>query len=120
MQRLFDTPSKEKDELFTFNVHRLIKGEFKMAPEEHHEISSCALGIKNSEQIKAMNDRQERDHNETNRRLAIVEKGITDIRDNLLGRPTWIQLIIITLLSGLCAGLSTWALTVLKLVIEVT
>jgi len=58
------------------------------------EKEGCVLGARNEQRIKGLEAR-----------ILKVEEAIIDIRDRLLGRPTWIVMTIITILSSACVGL---------------
>lgn len=67
---------------------------------------NCVHGAKNEGRIKALEDRAEK--NDTDH--ASFVQTISDIRDRLLGRPTWAVLVIISFLSSVCVGLITLTL----------
>lgn len=54
----------------------------------------CVLGATNFQRINSLEKRAEK-----------FETAITEIRDRLLGRPSWAVLIIITAMSSLIVGL---------------
>lgn len=54
----------------------------------------CAKGVKNEQRIIAL----ERDIGE-------IKQDIKDMKERLLGRPTWVITIIFTFLSSACIGL---------------
>lgn len=69
-------------------------------------MENCPKGIENEQRIIAL----ERDMGE-------IKKDIREIKDKLLGRPTWAVTIIITLLSTLAFSSLAFALTVLRLIV---
>jgi len=54
----------------------------------------CVLGATNKNEIFNLE-----------KRVGAVEQAIIDIRDKLLGRPSWAVMVIITMLSSICVGL---------------
>lgn len=54
----------------------------------------CVLGATNKNEISNLE-----------KRVVVVEQAILDIRDRLLGRPSWAVMTIITVLSSICVGL---------------
>jgi len=57
-------------------------------------MEKCTQGEVNSTKIMSME-----------KRMGNVETAITDIRDRLLGRPTWIVTFALTALTSICVGL---------------
>lgn len=55
---------------------------------------NCVLGAKNEQRIISLE-----------KRIGSVEKAVIDIRDRLLGRPSWAVMLIITMLSSISVGL---------------
>lgn len=65
--------------------------------------NDCPTGAKNSTKIEDLQ-----------RRMGVVEQGILEIRDNLLGRPSWVVTTIIAFLSSVALASVTFAFAVIR------
>ena len=79
-------------------------------------MADCIQGIENREKIIALDKRITSMEDSMN----VMAKDIKEIRERLLGRPSWAVCVIITLLSSLTVGSLAWCFAVLRLIVEVT
>jgi len=72
-----------------------------------HDFNSCPLGVKHEEQIKEL-------------KLCYIEvaKDVKDIKERLLGRPSWIITVVIAFLSTLAFSALTFSFTIVHLLIN--
>lgn len=70
-------------------------------------MDECTKGVKNEQRIVAL----ERD-------MGDVRSDVREIKDRLLGRPTWTTTAIITILTAISCSSITFAVTALKMVIK--
>lgn len=78
-------------------------------------MADCTQGIENREKIIALEDRVSR----IEKWLGVMSADIKQIRESLLGRPSWAVCVIITILASLTVGSLSWCFAVLRLVIKV-
>ena len=64
---------------------------------------NCVLGTKNETKIK-----------DVERRMGIVEQAVLDIREKLIGRPSWTVVFIITTLTSSSLAMATAIIMLLK------
>ena len=80
-------------------------------------ISDCIWGAQNRERIKTLEKSQEETRISLEKSNAEIWKVITEIRDKLIGRPSWAVCIIITMLSSITVASITFAVTMAKMII---
>ena len=68
-------------------------------------MEQCTKGVKNEQRIVAL----ERDMGE-------IKDAVSDMRDGLLSRPSWVITVIITILSGITMASLTFAFTILRMI----
>ena len=75
---------------------------------ENLKKENCPLGIENRERIISVSERLNRFETSYNERMNKFEKSVSDIRNDLIKRPSWTVVFLLTTLSS-----STLALAVL-------
>lgn len=68
--------------------------------DDEADWDSCPLGIRHETELK-----------EIQRRVDVIEKAIVDIRDCLLGRPSWLVALALTFMFGISSSLAVYILT---------
>ena len=68
--------------------------------ETIQSFDSCPLGIRHESELK-----------DVQRRISIMEIAIVDIRDKLLGRPSWMVTLLLTTMFGISSSLIVYILT---------
>ena len=68
--------------------------------ETIQSFDSCPLGIRHESELK-----------DVQRRISIMEIAIVDIRDKLLGRPSWMVTLLLTAMFGISSSLTVYILT---------
>lgn len=67
--------------------------------------SACVKGAQNDARITAIENLVKRDELEYDKKFTDFGKTLGDIRDRLLGRPSWAVTVILTVLTSTCVGL---------------
>jgi hypothetical protein len=63
-------------------------------------LASCPLGIRHESEII-----------DIVRRTDLLERAVLEIRDKLLGRPSWIVMMAMSFLFAVCSSMTVWILT---------
>jgi len=66
-------------------------------------MEKCPKGVENEGRINALEDN-----------MTELKKDVKEIKDRLLGRPTWIITVIITILTAVTCSSLTFAFTVIR------
>jgi hypothetical protein len=64
------------------------------------DFENCPLGIRHESELR-----------DFQRRISIMEIAIVDIRDKLLGRPSWMVTLMLTTMFGISSSLAVYILT---------
>lgn len=68
--------------------------------EPQKNFDACPMGIRHESELK-----------DVQRRICIMEVAIVDIRDKLLGRPSWPVTLMLTAMFGVSSSLTVYILT---------
>lgn len=66
----------------------------------------CVKGAQNSERIIALENQVKKDELSNDKKFEALFLAVNDIREHLLGRPSWPVVFILSGLSALCVGLA--------------
>ena len=84
-------------------------------------MDKCPKGVENETRVDGLDAKVDNYNSvlhhridDTNNRISAVENAIIDIRDRLLGRPTWVIVFLLTFLSSAVVGLVVMLFRMMK------